>query len=302
MKKIKTVLVTGAHGFVGLKLSEFLLAKGYNVIGLAFGQGLHPLRKHKNFISISADIRDGACLNAVFKKYKPAAVFHTAALLPKPRRSITNSEFFLTNVLGTLNVLEAARKNKVAAVIHSSSMAVYGREIKYLPVNETHPCTPADLYGVSKFQAEELCGWYARTYGLNTVILRYSGIFGPGRRDGAVATFVDRALSNLPIEVESDITWDLLSVSDVIKANFLAFKKAARLRLATFNIGAGVGIHILKLASLVVQLAKSKSVVNLRAKGLSFCFFYDITKAKKLLGFVPSPLSVGIRQFMAKLK
>ncbi len=302
MRKIKTVVVTGSNGFVGIRLSEFLLTKGLRVVGLVFSQRRHPLEKKKNFISASADIREPARLNAIFKKFSPEAVFHTAALLPKPGRTTTPHDFFRTNVLGTLNVLEAARQNKVATVIHSSSMAVYGNDIKYLPVDEKHPCSPADFYGLSKLQAEEISEWYARTHKIHTIILRYSGIFGPGRRDGAVATFVARALRDKLLKIESDITWDIISVDDVIRANFLAWQKASRLKFEKLNIGAGEGTPISELAEIVIKLTGSCSVAKVRAKGLPFCFFYDITKAKELLGFTPLPLMVGIKQFLANLK
>src|SRR3989344_9614303 len=299
MPKKKTVMVTGANGFVGSKLCKFLLDKGFFVVGVSLHSSqaaIKGMKRDTHFVFAKADVRNFDAINSVIKKYRPQAIFHTAAKISE--REKDEIDIFNTNVLGTLNVLQSAARNKVRAVVHSSSMAVYGLDVGRAPVGEKHPLDPVDTYALSKVQAEELCQWYAEHRGLNVAILRYSGIYGVGKKQGAVAHFVKNAMAGAPLEVARNVLWDIVYVGDVVKANFLAFKKINMLKFSTINIGSGESVRVDDLARKIVRMCKSASKINAKSKKLALRFTYTISKAKKLLGFNPVSIEQGLRQYI----
>lgn len=302
MPKRKTVLVTGANGFVGSKLCKFLLGKGFFVVGVSLhstSAAIKGMNRDKRFVFVKADIRNFSDMNAVVKKYQPQAIFHTAAKISGQEKD--EIDIFDTNVLGTFNVLQSAVRNNVQAVIHSSSMAVYGLDLKYTPVDEKHELYPVDMYALSKVQAEELCTWYAENRGLNVAILRYSGIYGAGKKEGAVARFTQNAMGGAPLEIVRNVLWDIIHVDDVVRANFLAFKKINSLKLATVNIGSGESITVDALARKIVRMCKSTSRVDVKSKKLAFRFSYNINKVKKLLDFKPMLIEQGLKNYIKNI-
>lgn len=302
MPKRKTVLVTGANGFVGSKLCKFLLGKGFFVVGVSLhstSAAIKGMNRDTHFVFTKSDIRNFNEINAVVKKYRPNAIFHTAAKISEQEKD--ELDIFNTNVLGTLNVLQSAARNNVQAIIHSSSMAVYGLDVTRAAVDERHALNPVDIYALSKVQAEELCTWYAKNRGLNVAILRYSGIYGLGKKEGAVARFTQNAMSGALLEVGRNVLWDIVYVDDVVKANFLAFKKINTLKLTIVNIGSGESITVVDLAKKIVRLCKSTSRVDVKSKKLALQFTYNINKAKKLLGFKPMLIEQGLKNYIKNI-
>lgn len=300
MSKISNVLVTGASGFVGSHLCHFLLKEGFKV----HGSYIHskPRFTHKNFKNVKLDITDGASVMKSLEDIKPAAVFHTAAILPC---SDTSAEYFFeTNVKGTLNLLEACRINNVQTFIHSSSMSVYGTDISYLPVDEQHPLNAYDFYSLSKKLSEDLCFFYAKHQCLHTVVLRYSGVFGQGKESGAVYSFFKSAFGGKSLKVDMNINWDLVDVEDVVRANFESFKKAEKLGGQVINIGSGKEINILDLAKRIIKLTKSKSEIEIATsfKKKPYRFYFDIGKAQRLLHFKPYNLDASFKNYMKFLQ
>ncbi|MBI4234987.1 NAD-dependent epimerase/dehydratase family protein [Candidatus Peregrinibacteria bacterium] len=304
MAKQTKVMVTGAGGFIGAEICDLLLKKGLRVYGTYHtdAKRLNRFKKNKNFKASSLDITHADLLNRLIKKIKPQAVFHTAAALPG--KEIDAQLLFGSNVLGTLNLLEACRLNNVKKFIHSSSMSIYGTNPKYLPVDEKHPANPYDFYSLSKKAAEDLCGFYAQNYNLNIVILRYSGVFGPSRTSGAVGQFILNSLKDKPLNINNNISWDIVDVTDIAKANFLAYQKAEKLKYSVINIGRGLDINILDLAKKILTLSKSKSQIKI---GPSFNkkpyrFYFDIKKAAKMLNFKPGSLDSSLKKYIDTLK
>ncbi len=300
----KMVLVTGAAGFIGSHLCDILVKIGYKVVGLVFGdeKRIRHLRKNKKFELVRGDITDFKRILKIFKEYKPEGVFHTAAVLPSEKENDNPFLFFEVNVKGTLNLLEACRLANIKRFICSSSMNVYGREIKYLPVDEDYPINPFNFYGLTKWQGEELAKFYAKKYNLNVIILRYAGVYGPRREEGVVAAFVKNALSDKPLKILSNISWDIIYVKDVVEANIRAFEKVNKLKFRIINIGKGQEINIKDLAKLVVEITGSKSKIEINRSLPSFHFCFNIAKAKKLLGFKPLSFSKGLDQYIQELK
>lgn len=308
-KKIKQrenrVLVTGANGFIGSYLCDALIKKGYEVIGLVYKdqERIRYLKKNKKIKIVSIDITNFKEVFKIFKKYKPQGVFHTAALIPREENT-SPLLLFETNIKGTLNLLEACRLQKVKKFVHSSSMSVYGKNIRYLPIDEKHPLNPIDFYGLSKRQAEELCKFYAEKYDLNVIILRYAGVYGAGRKDGAVANFVERAIKNQSLKIFNNVGWDIVYVEDVVLANLSALRVAKKLGFKVMNIGSGKETKIKNLANKIIEISGSKSNIefNINQTLSPLRFYYNITRAKKILNFNPRPINKALSRYIREIK
>lgn len=208
----------------------------------------------------------------------------------------------LVTKLGTVNILEAARKNDVHRIIYSSSAAIYGTGVK-LPIDEDHPTDPMIPYGVSKLSGEKYCCAYSDIYDLNCICLRYFNVYGPYQNpesvySGVITKFVYLASMNKPVTVYGDgeQTRDFVHVTDVADANVLSMKIKSCERL---NIGSGVETSINDLARVIVKYMKSSSKIVHTSprmgdpkRGLA-----NIGKAKKILSYHPKvKLSEGIKQ------
>ena len=300
----RKVLVTGASGFIGSHLSGVLLKRGYEVVGLYLDQEqrIEQLKKQRGFHAIEVDITDRKELEKVFSIHNLKGVFHTAAKLPDGKQE-DPILFFDVNVKGTINILDVCLKYGVKDIVYSSSMSVYGTNRQSLPVNEQHPVAPYDFYSLSKFQGEEVCGLYAQYHNLNIVILRYAGVYGEGRRDGVVFTFLKQALENKTLKIYENTSWDIVYVRDVIEANILVLEKADVLSGEVINIGSGVEVSVQDLAKNIIELTNSKSQIQSQGSSSpSRRFFYDIRKAKKMLNFTPHSPYEGLQEYLKEIK
>ncbi len=303
-QKEKKVLVTGASGFVGSHLCEALLHSGYNVIGMSFGDQHKTVRfrSDKNFQMVECDIRNFDDVFRIFKKYKPDGIFHTAAILPSREKDDDPADFFEVNTLGTLNLLEACRLLDIKKFVYSSSTSMYGKNPKCLRADEKYPVNPSDFYELTKLAGENFCKLYSQTYHIKTVVLRYAGVFGLGRKQGAVAVFVKNALLNKPLNILGDITWNMVYVKDVAKANILAFEKLDALNFEIINIANDREIHIKDLAQKIIKISGSKSNIIISKSSSSFCLSCSTDKAKKILTFKPLSLDDALAQYIKETK
>src|SRR3954471_5557209 len=196
-------LVTGGAGFIGSNLVDALLDRGDEVavvddLSTGRAENLDGARR-RGIAFHEADIRDAARLQDIFGGARPDIVFHLAAQIDV-RKSIDDPAWDAgVNVIGTINVLESARRAGVARVVNTSTGgAIYG-DVEVIPAPESTPPRPMAAYGQSKFCAEAYCGWYERLYGLSAVTLRYGNVYGP-RQDphgeaGVVAIFCGKLLA-----------------------------------------------------------------------------------------------------------
>jgi UDP-glucose 4-epimerase len=256
-------LVTGGAGFIGSNLVDALLDRGDEVTvvdNLASG-------KRKNLAAAlsrgagfeEADIRDAERMRMVLAAARPDIVFHLAAQIDV-RKSIEDPAFDAdVNVLGTINVLEAARQTGVKRVVNTSTGgAIYG-EADVMPTAENAAPRPMAAYGQSKFCAETYCGWYERLYGLSSVILRYGNVYGP-RQDphgeaGVVAIFCGKVLAGETPVIYGDgrQTRDYVYVADVVAANLAA--AAHPEAHGAYNIGTGTESTVVDVLSALRQAA-----------------------------------------------
>jgi UDP-glucose 4-epimerase len=256
-RKRKLALVTGGAGFIGSNLVRGLLARRWQVRILdnfSTGMRRNISELESRVEVIRGDIRTLSTCRRAMKEAR--AVFHLAAL-PSVARSvedpISSNE---VNVSGTLNLLEAAREQKVESFVYSSSSSVYG-DTPRLPKRERMRETPMSPYAVSKLTAEKYCQVYARLYGLRTVALRYFNVYGP-RQDpsseysAVIPKFITALLEGRRPEIYGDgrQTRDFTFIGDVVEANLLAAAAGSAARTAV-NVGAGSRYSLLKLVKIL---------------------------------------------------
>jgi len=250
------ILVTGGCGFIGSHVVDLYVRVGHEVVvvdNLSSGRrkNLNPAAK-----LYEVDIRSPE-LDEVFEKEKPAVVNHHAAQVDV-RRSVEDPVLDADiNVLGSLNVLEAARRHGAGRIIYSSTGgAVYG-EPEYLPCDEEHPVNPICQYGASKHIIEHYLFMYEALYGIRYTVLRYPNVYGP-RQDphgeaGVVAIFTGRMLQGLQVTINGDgeQARDFVYVGDCARANLLALESE---RNGIFNLGTGRASTINELAAVLTRI------------------------------------------------
>jgi UDP-glucose 4-epimerase len=304
-------VVTGGAGFIGSNLVDALLAGGAEVSvidNLSTGReaNLHQAIEHGARLRV-IDILDSDDVNRAFDEDQPEVVFHMAAQIDV-RKSLARAAWDAEiNVMGTINVLEAARRVDGVRVVNTSTGgAIYGAA-DVIPTPETAETRPEAAYGQSKLSAEGYCGLYTRLYGLSTVTLRYGNVYGP-RQDplgeaGVVAMFCGRLMLGGRPTVYGDglQTRDYVYVGDVVEANLAA---AARTDVSgPINIGTGRPSTVLDLVEAMAELsgaADFSPVFEPPRLGELMHSCLDVTRAREALGWEASTeLLDGLRMTMA---
>jgi NAD dependent epimerase/dehydratase len=295
----KKVLVTGAGGFIGSHLCEALLAKGSDVTAMlryssrSDWGNLEFLssQDRRQLKVIAGNIEDG---NFVAQQVKGIdIIFHLAALIAIPYSYIAPMSYVKTNIEGTLNLLEAARKERVEKVIHTSTSETYGSAC-YTPIDEKHPLQGQSPYSASKIGADKIAESYYRSYELPVVTIRPFNTFGPRQSARAIIpTIITQALTQDEIKLGSlDPVRDLSFVRDVTQA-FIKLAESGETIGETINIGSGKGVSIGELAAEILEImnCKKKIVVEEQRvrppKSEVRLLVCDNTKALKLTGWKP---------------
>lgn len=295
--KGKNILVTGAAGFIGSNLTYELLKLGANVIGIdnLFNgriENLEEILENKSFKFIKGDIRDFNFLLEVFKDID--IIYHEAAFTSVPQSILMPESCNDVNVNGTLNILNAARKNDVEKIIYASSSSVYG-DTPSLPKKEDMPRIPISPYGVSKMTCEAYMQVFHQVYGMKTVSLRYFNVFGPRQKDspysGVIAIWLGSIIDNKELIIfgDGEQSRDFTYVNDVVQANLLAAEHDISGEI--INIGAGSPIKLNDLAKLMLKITNKEELKIIHTDprpGDILHSYADISKAKKLLGFRPN--------------
>jgi len=254
-------LVTGGAGFIGSHLVEALVSAGSRVAvvdNLASGR-LANLAHLQDYIEFHQnDIRQLKTLLKVAQACD--VVFHLAAVVAVQQTIDDPVGSAMVNEIGTINVLEAARRNNVQRLVLASSCAVYGDDPR-LPKNETMPPVPASPYAVHKLAAEHHARVYGELYGLKTTSLRFFNVFGP-RQDpaspysGVISIFMARAIADQAPVIFGDgnQSRDFVYVKDVVKALILAANSNDSAG-KPLNIGTGTSVSINRLWDLIASQA-----------------------------------------------
>jgi len=286
------ILVTGGLGQVGSYLGERLSENNEITILDNFSNSLSNIKFPSNIKIIKGDIRDPKIVNELASKAN--TIIHTAAQI-SVKKSIEDPVYDAdNNIKGTLNLLEAARRSDIRRFIYISSAAVYGMPVS-LPINEEHPTNPLSPYGLSKLTGERYAMLYHSLYGLPVVCLRLFNIFSPRQKSdspysGVITTFIDKVRNNQnPIIFgDGNQTRDFVYIEDVVKAVFNAMENKKAIG-EIFNIGTGNSTKIKELAETIIEVCGKKLVPEFAPgmKGDIKESYADITKAKKILGFIP---------------
>jgi UDP-glucose 4-epimerase len=247
------VCVTGGAGFIGSHLCDALMAAGHQVTIL---DDLSSGRKENVPAGVDLrvlDVRSEAAA-AVLEKERFDVLFHLAAQMDV-RRSVENPVFDAeVNLVGLLNLLEAARRAETRQVVLASTGgAIYGDQDRY-PADEDHAAQPLSPYGVAKLASERYLYFYHRQYGLDATCLRFANVYGPRQNPhgeaGVVAIFLHRLLRGEQPVINGDglQTRDYVWVGDVVEANLAALGRPG---FATYNVGTGVETDVNTLFELI---------------------------------------------------
>jgi UDP-glucose 4-epimerase len=258
-------IVTGGAGFIGSHLVDCLAADsdwGNILVIDNFHRGRRDnLSQHLDNPRVSIteiDIRHYAALEKALQGAD--YIFHLAAQ-SNVMGAIENLDYsFETNVVGTYNVLKAARAGGNPRVLFSSSREVYG-EAQYVPVDEGHPIGGKNSYGASKVAGEVYCQVFAANFGLETVIVRLANVYGSRDFGRVIPLWLDRAKTNRDLTVYGgEQVIDFVSVQRVIEAMQVAIK--ADVVGTPINVGSGQGTPILTLAERILSIARTDSQLD----------------------------------------
>ncbi len=289
--------MTGAAGFVGSNLCEFLIEKGLRVLGIDNFMDYYPrsikesnltyLRKHANFELVDASLLEvdlTKLLDEVDGIFHQAAQAGVRASWGKSFKVYTDN-----NVLATQMLLEASRERQIKKFIYASSSSIYG-DTTDLPMRESSLPRPVSPYGVSKLAAEHLCWLYYKNFGVPAVSLRYFTVYGARQRpDMAFHRFFRWAFDNQPLEVYGNgmQSRDFTHVDDIAKANWLAYENAPPGEV--YNIGGGSRVTLNEAIDAIRDITGMDLKVGRQAKqkGDVRHTMADISKAEKELGYEP---------------
>ena len=287
----KKYLVTGGAGFIGSNLVDKLLEDNHHVIVI----DNESAECHENFYwnnnaeNHILDICNFDSINDLFKEVD--TVFHIAAEARIQPSLINPLKTIHTNVLGTANVLQACKENKVRRVIYSSTSSAYGR-VNSVPFKENMKNDCLTPYSLSKVTGEELCTMYYKLFSLETVILRYFNVYGErqptkGQYAPIIGLFQTQINNSKKMTIVGDGTQrrDFTHISDVVSANILASKcENEKILGSLINIGTGINYSIMEIANMIGE--QNYEFIPARVGELKETLS-DITKAKNMLEWQP---------------
>lgn len=289
-----SVLVTGGLGFAGRYIVRALVREGHQVV--SYNRD-HSEAESQHVTSIQGELVDIPRLVATLRDEKVSAIIHTAAMSHPEVSVAVPITTFAANVTGTLHVLEAARMAGVRRFVNFSSECVYGDHPE--PINEQSPVNPKTPYAVTKVCTEQLCTVYASLYGIDTVSLRITEIYGRGLRMPEVMNdMIKAAAAGKPFELDAgnDQKFHFVHVDDVARAACLAVK-APSLGGRVVNISGGPQVSLADVRSKVLaRLPQAKIELGPGPiKGWDQQGPFDLTAAYQVLGYEPLwPLDRGI--------
>ena len=313
-------LITGGTGVNGASTARLLVSQGQRPVLLDNRVDLSLIADIVDDVDVvTGDILDGAALQEVVAAHGVTHIVHMAALMPGPAEANPAAAIAI-GVDGTLNVLEAARACDIRRVVYTSSNAFIGdvrgkhAHPDFVPLDESHPPNPMDMYGVTKVCSETLGNYYRKRYGVDFVALRYPSIYGPGKlaRHGVLALYgkvIEDAMAGREFSIPrgGDQRNDVVYVGDVAHSIVLALN-AEGLTQGTFNIGTGRGVTLKDFAAVLKRIFPDSRIdigpgLDFReGYKQSYCIF-DIGKAREQLGYEPQyDLERGIEDYLASIR
>ena len=301
MIKNKTIIITGAAGFIGSHLTEILLENNnflilidnFNDYYSGKEEQLEEITKNyhinKDFILIKQDLTNKSFYNEIH--YEIDYIFHLAAQ-PGVRYSINHpAEVSYNNIISTVNIFEYGLTiNTIKKIVYASSSSVYGNPA-YTPVDENHPKNPISPYAVSKLCGEIYANYYHQQYNLPITMLRFYTVYGPrGRPDMAIRKFFNLMFKEREISIygNGEQLRDFTYISDIIKGLILACERDVSIG-EVFNLGCSNPISVNELVRKMYKITKKEQKMKFidKQQGDVDVTHSDINKARKILNFSP---------------
>jgi dTDP-glucose 4,6-dehydratase len=309
-KSSRKVLVTGAGGFIGSHLVELMVQQGFHVRAFVrynsrndIGQlSLLDQQMLNQVEIISGDLRDS---DAVLQAVKGVdAIFHLGALIAIPYSYLHPKDVIETNVIGTTNVLLAARECGTERVIHTSTSEVYGSALR-VPIDEDHPLQGQSPYSASKIGADKVAESFHRSFGLPIITVRPFNTFGPRQSDRAVIpTIISQALTQDHLTLGSlDTRRDFTYATDTANGFLCAYKAPESVFGQVYNLGTGKDVTIGEIVEAVRKIVgkdlpvETDSARIRPAKSEVLRLLSDNSKAKREIGWEPT---VSLEEGLAK--
>lgn len=311
--KNEKILVTGADGFIGSHLTEALIDRGYQVKAFVYYNSFNswgwldtlPAHKKAKIEIFSGDVRDP---NGVYTAMEGCSVvFHLAALIAIPYSYHSPDSYVDTNVKGTLNILQAAKRLGVKRVLNTSTSEVYGTA-RFVPITEEHPKQGQSPYSATKIGADAMADSFYRSFNLPVTTVRPFNTYGPRQSARAVIPTIITQLLNGSQELklgDTRPTRDLVFVKDTAEG-FIRIAECESLNGEEVNISTGVEISVGDLAKKLIQKTGSSAVlvedtVRLRPENSEvFRLLGSCDKLRQHTGWSPAAsLDAGLEETIA---
>ena len=296
---MKSILLTGAAGFIGSRTAGKLLERGCRVVGIdnmndyydtrLKKHRLNDLKEHGSFKFYRVDIENLDALKVIFTDHKFDCVINLAARAGVRYSLVDPFVYVNTNTLGTTNLLELCRKNSVGKFVLASTSSLYAGQA--MPFKEDLPVNrPISSYAASKKGAEVMSYTYHYLYGLDVTVLRYFTVYGPaGRPDMSIFRFIKWIDEGIPLEIFGDGSQsrDFTYVDDIAEGTVLASETEAGYEI--INLGGNKPYELNNAIELIERYLAKKSAREMKPfhKADLKATWADIGKARELLGWSP---------------
>ena len=324
------VLITGSAGFIGFHLAKVLLAEGFTVHGYdgltnyydpVLKNNRHKiLMKNPNFTATTGMLEDENKLYSTAKEFKPAIIIHLAAQAGV-RYSLENPRSYIdSNIIGTFNVMEAARKEKIKHLLMASTSSVYGANIKMPFVEKEKTDSQLTIYAATKKANESMAHSYAYLWKIPTTMFRFFTVYGPwGRPDMALFKFTTAIINNKPIDIynQGEMYRDFTYIDDLVHSiylliNEIPFNSSDTENLSkdnvspvapyrVVNIGNSTKIKLLDFIEIVEDVIGKKAIRNYMPmqKGDVMSTWADTSVLQNLTGYHPKTnVKDGVKNFV----
>jgi UDP-glucose-4-epimerase GalE len=279
------IIVTGGAGFLGTHLCRALSQAGHQVLVV-------DLKQNPEFETVIADVRDRAKMVQVIKEAE--VVFHLAAFIEVSESVLKPYEYLENNVIGSLNVLEAMKINKIRNFVFSSTAAVYGNP-KVIPITEDSRTLPINPYGASKLAMEAILSSYVENFDITGIALRYFNLYGPEEHHvpetHAIPRFIDQIRNDKEVTIwgNGENLRDYIYISDVVSAHLLALEllKNQPNKYHYLNLSTEKPLSVIEVVNTIAQVLNKKP--NLKffppRPGDPIVLYADAGKIKNELGW-----------------
>ncbi len=312
---VSRVLVTGAAGFIGSWLTERLLERGDEVVGLdnfdpfydraIKEKNLEAARGNAAFRLVEGDLRNGSDVAGLFADGRFDAVVHLAARAGVRPSLADPAGYYETNLIGTSNLLEAMREAGCRRLVFASSSSVYGNNRKVPFHEDDRVDAPISPYAATKKAGEELCHVYHAVHGFSILALRFFTAYGPRQRpEMAIHAFTRRLFAEEPIPVFGDgsMERDFTYIDDVVDGVVSAVDHVAGTEtFDILNLGDSEPIRLSRLVAALERATGREAVIDRREvpPGDVDRTFADVSRARRLLGYEPRVgIDEGLRRFV----